>query len=206
MVIPRSPMMEFIEYWTTFETKKLLKSSPLFAFKMAIRHRLFPMTMMRDALPPSIRGKFKLINIYIVNLDTYKDDLKNADQLDATPYPKNTLMDILKEISESGWKTLQMLLSRQTDTDEEKLLIQNHESSPLLKLAKFYIRSEQKYGDTYIPPQLFNRDDICIRERNLGGNRDLEFENEDNENHSMNVTGSAQDFDSVSIDWNTEII
>lgn len=85
-----------------------------------------------------------LISLLII--DTYKEELKNADKLDEKPYTRGTLMDILKEISDSGWKTLQMLLTRQTDTDEEKLLIQNHDDAPILKLAKLYVRSEQKYG------------------------------------------------------------
>lgn len=151
-VLPRSTMDSFIDYWNNFTADNLLKTFPLFAFKMAVRHRLFPMVMMRENLQESIK-------------EHYKEDLENAEELDAKTYAKDTLMDILLRIlfksqtmvlmssilavSTDGWKTLLMLLTRQTDTDEEKLLIQNHEGSPVLKLAKFIVRSEAKYGVSF---------------------------------------------------------
>lgn len=54
--IPRSSMAQFVEHWNRFDTQMMFKSAPLFAFKLAIRHRLFPMTMMKTSLPPSIKG------------------------------------------------------------------------------------------------------------------------------------------------------
>jgi hypothetical protein len=132
-IITHSKFAAFISYWHDFTAETLLVASPLFAFKMAIRHRLFPMASMSAVLPQVIK-------------DQYPEDLKNPEVIDAEPYGRGTAMFMSKEMSTEGWRTLLTLLARQTDSDEEKLLIQNHEGAPFIELVKFFIKSEQKFG------------------------------------------------------------